>query len=102
MSATSNAGMTAAIRPGRLQPVKRAGRVTDRRGGDLRVAGCGRQVAMAEQRLDNADVSAGFEQMSNEAVAQRVDGDRLVELGCRPRNATGGLQYARIERPAVI
>src|SRR4051812_18743803 len=52
--------------------------------------------------LDNADVGAGFEQMSSEAVAQGVDGDRLIELGCCPRGAAGGLQYARIERPAVV
>src|SRR3954449_2550832 len=57
---------------------------------------------MPEQHLDDADVGTGFEQMSSEAVAQGVDGDWLVELGCCPRDAAGGLQYARIERAAVI
>src|SRR3954462_6216815 len=57
---------------------------------------------MSEQHLDDADVSTGFEQMSSKAVAQGMDGDRLIEFGRRPRDAAGGLQYARIERPAVI
>ena len=35
---------------------------------------------MAEQHLDNADVGAGFEQMSSEAVAQSVDGNGLSSL----------------------
>ena len=74
-----------------LQPVERAGRVADHRGGDLRVASCRRQIAMAEQRLDNPDVGAGFEQMSSKAVAQRMNSDRLVEFGCCSRDATGGL-----------
>ena len=41
-------------------------------------------------------------QMGGEAVAQRMDSDRLAELRSRPRGTAGGLQYARIERPAVI
>jgi hypothetical protein len=40
--------------------------------------------------------------MGGKAVPQRMDGDRLAELGCRPRRAASGLQHARIERPAVI
>jgi hypothetical protein len=37
--------------------------LTDQAGGNLRVAGRRRQVAMAEQHLNYADVGAGFEQM---------------------------------------
>lgn len=53
---------------------------------------------MAEQRLDDADIDAVFEQMGREAVAQRVRADALgyprclsgfdhdaVELACRNR-----------------
>ena len=65
MSATSNAAMAAAVQVGamllELKPVERAGRVADRRGSDLGIARCGRQVAMTEQHLDRADVGAGFE-----------------------------------------
>src|ERR1700751_1281636 len=39
-----------------LPPVERARGVADCRGGDLRVAGRRRQVAMPEQHLDDADV----------------------------------------------
>src|SRR4051794_7523640 len=113
MSATSNAGMTAAIRPGRLPPASadRTGwpccQWSWRRPAYSGLSSTGRDDREAPrpspgQALDNADVGAGFEQMSSEAVAQRVDGDRLVELGCRTRDAAGGLQYAWIKRPAVI
>jgi hypothetical protein len=61
-----------------LEPVERAGRVADCRGSDLGIAGCGRQVAMTEERLDLADVGAGLERMGGEAVAERMDGDRLA------------------------
>src|SRR5690349_15683155 len=36
------------------------------------------QVAMTEQQLDGAQVSAGFQQMSSEAMAQRVWMDVFV------------------------
>ena len=52
-----------------LKPVERAGRVADRRGGNLRVAGRRRQVAMPEQHLDMG-FGAGFEQVGGKAVAQ--------------------------------
>jgi hypothetical protein len=35
---------------------------------------------MAEQHLDDADIGAGFEQVRGEAVAQRVNGDRLAQI----------------------
>ena len=98
--------MAAAVQAGlgflQLQPVERAGRVADRRGGDLRIARRRRQIAMAEQHLDHADVGAGFEQMGGEAVAQRMDGDRLAELRRRPSVSARPLQHARVERPALV
>jgi hypothetical protein len=53
-----------------LEPVERADRVADRRGSDLGIAGCGRQVAMTEQHLDRADIGAGFEQMGGGAYGR--------------------------------
>ena len=63
-----------------LQPqaVERAWRAADRAGGDLGVARCGVHVAMAKQRLDNADVGAALQQVGRKAVAQRVDRDPLA------------------------
>ena len=44
-------------------------------------------MPMAEQVLDHPDVDALFQEVGGEAVAQCVDGDRLVETGSlqRPR-----------------
>lgn len=56
---------------------------------------------MAEQHLDDANVGAGFEKMSGEAVAQRMNGDRFAELGCRPCGTASALEHTRIERPAL-
>jgi hypothetical protein len=50
---------------------------------------------MAEQHLDNADVGAGFEQMSSEAVAQRMNGDRLVARGRRTARRTRSVTELR-------
>ena len=60
-----------------LEPVERALRAADRGGRDPGVTRRGRQVVVAEQHLDGTDVGAGFEQMSGEAVPQRVH--RAVE-----------------------
>ena len=49
------------------------------------------QVAVAEQRLDGADVGAGLQQVGGEAVAQRVRGDRLAESRLRPGRSAGDL-----------
>ena len=43
------------------------------------IARGGRQPAMAEQDLDDADVGARFQQMGGEAVAQGVHRDRLAQ-----------------------
>jgi len=51
------------------------------------------QVAVAEQRLDDADVGAVLQQMRGEAVPQRVHGDPFVEL-CRGAGGTAGRMQA--------
>ncbi len=45
-------------------------------------------VLVPEQRLDNANIDALFEQMGGEAVAERVRREALVDIGrclCCPR-----------------
>jgi hypothetical protein len=57
---------------------------------------------MAEQHLDDADVGAGFEQMRGEAVAQRVNGDRLAQIGLVCGHAAGPLQRRGADRPIPL
>src|SRR5229473_7854331 len=47
------------------EPVERAGHVADRGVGDAGVTGCGVELGMAEQHLDDADVL--FQQVGGEA-----------------------------------
>ena len=58
---------------GRRDPQSRvvewADRVGDRTGRDLGIASGGRQIAVPEQDLDDADVGPVFQQMGREAVA---------------------------------
>jgi hypothetical protein len=54
---------------------------------------------MAEQRLDDADIAAGFEQVRGEAVAQRVNGDWLVQIRLAGGQAAGRLQRRGTHRP---
>src|ERR1700733_3477050 len=49
---------------------------------------------MAEQHLDDPNVSAGLEQVRGKTVPQRVDGDRLAQL-CLTRRLTTGLLQRR-------
>ena len=51
------------------------------------------QVAMTEQHLDGAQVGAGFQQMSREAVSKRMGMDMLVRPG---RHV--GRRYGRLSR----
>jgi hypothetical protein len=46
------------------------------------IAGSGRNVTVAKQILDHANVDALFQEMGSEAVAQRVHGDCFVETCC--------------------
>ena len=65
------------------QTVERAGRAGDDARGDAGVDRGGRQPAVAEQDLEDADVGPGLEQMGGEAVPQGVDGDRFRQAGRR-------------------
>jgi hypothetical protein len=49
---------------------------------------------MAEQRLNNANVDAGFEEMGGKTMPQRMRGDGLADPGLLPRPAAGVLQGA--------
>jgi len=68
----------------KAQPVERARRATDGAGRDLGVAGRSIHVAVAEQRLDDADIGAALQQVGGEAMTQRVHGDTLAQ----PRRST--------------
>lgn len=59
----------------KAQAIKRALRLRDRRRGNLRVARSGRQVAVPEQHLDDADIDAAFKKMGGETMPQGVDAD---------------------------
>ena len=63
-----------------MQAIEGAGRAGDDIGRNAGIDRRRRQPAMAEQHLDDADIGAGFEQMRGEAVAQRVNGDRLAQI----------------------
>src|SRR5258708_26750539 len=106
IAATSSAGMTSrgSGRRGPLhsQSVERAGGVADRGGCDLGISCRGRQIVMAEEHLDRADIGARFEQMGGEAVPQGMDGDRLAELRRCPSGAASPLQHTGVERPALV
>ena len=70
--------------PGRDEdrPIERAGRVAKRCGSHSRVAGRRRQVAVAEQDLNDPDVGASLQQVGREAVAQRVHRHPLGQARC--------------------
>ena len=57
---------------------------------------------MAEQHLDDADIGAGFEQVRGEAVAQRVNGDRLAQLCLACGHAAGRLQRRGADWPIPL
>src|SRR6266481_3081536 len=54
------------------QQIERAFDVGDHAGGDARVARRGVQFIVPQERLDDSDIGAAFEQVGREAVAQRV------------------------------
>jgi hypothetical protein len=53
---------------------------------------------MAEQHLDHADVDLLFERVRREAVAQRVHGHALVDLGRLGGGMNGAVQLPGAER----
>src|SRR5277367_3510227 len=50
---------------------------------------------VAEQHLDHSDIHLLFEQVSGEAVTQRMQGDLLVDAGCEPSLVHGAVQLTR-------
>src|SRR5262249_14671038 len=78
------AGLASGSRPRqrqRREPVERAGHSADRRIGDAGVKGGGVELSMAEQHLDDADVSVLFEQMRGKAVPQRMRRHAFLDPG---------------------
>ena len=62
-----------------IQAIERALRLADRGVGNQRIT-CGRrQMSVAEQHLDDADVRAILQKMRRKAVPQDMHGDALVE-----------------------
>ena len=49
--------------------------------GQVQIAGRHLQIFMAEQKLDGAQVGAGFEQMGGPRVANQVRGNSLANAG---------------------
>jgi hypothetical protein len=59
------------------QPIERALRLPDKPVRDPRVARRARQVGMAQQHLNDADIGAALQQMRGEAMPQRMHRDPL-------------------------
>ena len=73
--------------------VKGALDAKDAAAGDVGVAFGGAEAGVAKESLDVADVSAAFEEMGGESVAQAVDGDLFGDSGaadCFVKNMLGG------------
>src|SRR3954447_13943157 len=62
----------------------------------------GRQMLMAEQHLDRADIGAGFEQMGGKTVTQRMDAHRLSELRRLASIPAHPVECAYVERAALV
>src|SRR3954462_1236026 len=87
MSATSRAGRATSagalcgrlvwLQPARREPIERAHDHGDGVGGAPRVERRGLELGVPEQHLDHADVNVLLQQVSREAVAQRVRRDPL-------------------------
>ena len=113
MSATSSLGrrMAAGLHSGsrlhwaeRREPVEWAGHGADRGIGDAGVKGRGVELCMAEQNLDDADVSVLFQQVRGKAVAQCVRRHTLLDPCGIGRGVDGAVELAggeRLERIAA-
>ena len=66
----------------RSQAVERALDLGDHSGRDAGVAGRRLELVVSEQRLDQPNVGAAFEQMGREAVAKRMQAERLAQPRC--------------------
>ena len=69
---------------------------------DLRIARRGRQVVVAEQHLDDADIGAALQQMGGEAVPQRMHRHALGQAGRGAGRAAGGMQHLDVDRLALV
>ena len=79
------------------QSIKRAARSKRPAGREVRVD-CGRlEAAVAEQRLNGADVGAVFEQVCCEGVAQGVGRDTFGDAGFRSSGSNGSLNTRFVE-----
>lgn len=72
--------------------VQGALRPADQMRRDLRVARRRRQMLVAEQHLDDANVDAALQEMRREAVPQDMDAHSLVDASRRTRRTAGGVQ----------
>src|SRR3954466_8923655 len=108
MSAPSRAGRTRSAGalgrrprwrpPGRREPIERAHDHADGVGGDTRIERRGLELGVPEQDLDHADVDVLLQQVSREAVAQRVRRDPLGDLGPLSGGMDGPVERTRGER----
>ena len=79
-----------------MKSIEGARRAGDQVRGDMCIARRRRQVGMAEQRLNDANVDASLQEMGGETVPQRMRGDGLVDPGLLSRPAASVLQGARL------
>ena len=75
---------------GELQFVDRVGNLVQVLLGQMKVAGSGLQIFMPEQKLDGAQIGAGFEQMSGPAMTKiKWGGNPLADARPFSRFAAG-------------
>jgi len=79
-------------RDGQIEAVQRALRPGNRRSRHMGVARRRRQIAMAQQDLDDPDVCSALQKVGGKAMAQRVDADPLGEPCCLRRRSTGRVE----------
>src|SRR3954452_6834818 len=86
------------LQPERRAPIERAHDHADGVGGDTRIERRGLELGVPEQHLDHADVDVLLQQVSREAVAQRVRRDPLGDLGPLSGGMDGPVELTRGER----
>jgi hypothetical protein len=64
----------------------------------MSVERCCLELLVAEQHLDHADIHLLFEQVGGEAVPQRMQGDLLVDAGCKSGLMHGAVQLSGCQR----
>src|SRR5580704_4413577 len=104
ISATASGGRGKAGRVSRRRPhprdevFERAGDLAERLEGDARIERGGIELLVPEQHLDHTDVGLLLQQMRGEAVPQRVQRDRLVDLGHLRGGMASPVELPRRER----